>query len=378
MNNQNIYAHLAIALGKTKAAPSEISTVVTKHAFRDLYFVDLTYPEGKLRVAIHDKFSKAIKARLEKFDVGFLDEGLLDDEFKPKLYRGSYIMHPYHFKANIVQVPCDLQAVTPLPDLDGLYTGDFERFDDRLTAMAKKQAVLFTAIHDQNKAWLANTKTPRIGDLYWSFDVVDHKIHFCLDHVPAISEVGVTVDRTAVTPDIIASYPEEDQEHINAIMTLVERLNADIDELRATLTHPFLKEWAEGLMDRAYFQPLYQQVHIVIPFSDTTPEGKKLVEEEVSRMLDTIRHVSETCGKPVYLDLTAMMLFSDQDGEKELLADQVINNRFGCFIESFGNAVQVAMLKTDTPLFRPYAKFTPVDNDAKNVIDTKGDLIVKA
>ncbi len=375
MNDQNIYANLVVALGKTKAAVSEISTVVAKHAFRDILFVDIRYPEGKLRVAIHEKFVRAIKTRLEKFDVGFLDEKVLDDQFQPKRYRGSLIMNPYQFKANIVEVPCDLNAVVPIPDFEGLYTGDFERFDDKLTAMVRKQNNVFASIADETKGWLENTQLPRTGDLYWSFDVIDHKIHFCLDPVPAISETGVTIDRTAVTPDIIASYPEKDQGYIHNILNLVERLNNDLTELRESVSHPFLKEWSEGIIFTAYLQPLYQQVHILIPFSDATPEGKKMVEEEISRMIDSIMLLREKEGHAIYLDLTAMVLFSDIDGKKTPISDQFIQRRFGCFIESFGNAVQVGLARTDSSVFRPYAVFKSVNPDASRVINEQGQRI---
>lgn len=349
-----VFAVIPFVLGEAATIES-VKVTVTQHAYRDIAFIDLVYPEGSSRFAVHNKFIKEVKKQLNNYDLSAFDIPVMDDEFAARKYKGAIIPNPYSHRINRVHNVVNLTDNTSIIDWNGLTDGDFEHAERRLTQVSTQVTTQLKAIGELIKSWPMKTKTAQVTDLYWSLDVEDHKIFFCLDNVPVISKEGVSVDRTHVTPEIKESYPAEDQVIIGHILRHIDIINGLVAGLvESNEYNSVLFDFMKAKIDTVLLMPFYHQVYIVLPFNPGLDEGLKMVENEVSEIIEYLEKEDQL------LDVSTMIQFTIEDGVAQKLNDTFVSDRWSMYTESFGKAVDRSLALAQSPRFKTYSRINIV------------------
>lgn len=349
-----VFAVIPFVLGETVDIKS-VKVTTTQHAYRDIVFIDLVYPEGSSRFAVHNKFVKEVKNQLNNYDLSAFDAPVMDDEFAARKYKGAIIPNPYSHRINRVYNVVDLSDNSSIIDWNGLTDGDFEHAERRLTHVSTQVSTQLKAIGELIKSWPMKTKTAQVTDLYWSLDVVDHKIFFCLDNIPVISKEGVSVDRTHVTPEVKESYPEEDQVIITHILRHIDIINKLLAGLvESNQYNHVLAKFMEASIETVLLTPFYHQVYIVLPFNPGLDAGREMVESEVSEILSYLEKEDQL------LDVSTMIQFNIEDGIPQKLNDTFVSDRWCTYTESFGKAVDRSLALAQSPRFKTYSRISIV------------------
>lgn len=345
----SLYAVIPYILGKAKDIKS-IGIKTFEHAYKPILFIDLVYPEGSMRVAVFTKFLEEFRAKLMRNDLSSFDDLLGDDDCQDKVYRGFMFPNQYRAKANEVYNLVDLASVYVSDSWGESTIEDYLRLEKDIEKMSIKSGTALKEMGRELGYWPKITETAQDKEVYFSFDVVEHKINFCLDTIDPISTVGVEIKRTPLTPELLAEYPEADQRLLKRILTQVSHITQFVTTLREKYqAFPELAKKLDSTLESVLYYPLYRQVSAGLKFNPMLPAGQALVDGEVSKMLTYLEEHNQ------FFDNVTLIQFTvDEEGKCIKADDTTIADMWATYIESFGRAVSVSLSLIRSEHFRPY------------------------
>ncbi|UVD41992.1 hypothetical protein KPN8_201 [Klebsiella phage KPN8] len=356
----------------------DLKIVSHRHALLNILFIDgIKISTGeRRRYAFHEKHLKAVKERINLGDFSFLDEQVRDKDFQPRQYKGVEIDHAYGYVVSAVPVFTSMeQRGTGDKEFDNMTTGQLARVDQWFTDYAKKETDQLKTIADLTEAWGKFTTTVKDHDLYFGFDIEDHKISLTLDKAPPIAD-EIKILRQPVTLEQLAEFSEDDQKHIAGVQAAIDKMN----ELTSgffgiELGNKYLTQFRERIWEQNFSMPLQYQTNIVYEFTDNTPETRALVEEQVEKVISLLKDKEAELGNRVYLDTNSLATFVvNEEGANEYYDYPVVREMWSKFVRSFGKAILNLMNQTESVYFKPYiSKVTKVETEETPAVRKRGE-----
>ncbi|AGB07310.1 hypothetical protein [Vibrio phage VP4B] len=241
-------------------------------------------------------------------------------------------------------------------------SGDITRAESIVTRNAKLIGKRLENIAHLINDWGKTTEIPKDHDLWFSLNIEDHKISLGLDRQPYRSAESFMIERSPV------DYDEWDDAADIAIIDLV---NSEIDEMNIIVANLLnhntgyvsLNKDIEQMYIRAIHHPIAKHTVRVWEFDDVCPAGRKLIDEEISEIMQLVDGKAKELEADVKLDISNMYLHQAAEGQNFILTKdhQVVADRCQTYSGSFFDSLQQHLFDVETPLFGPYTHVTPAD-----------------
>lgn len=347
-----------LALPDFFGSDDNIKVATHRHALLNILFVDgIRVDNGeRRRYAFHEKLLKAMKERINFGDIDFLGEHAPGNEFRPRRHKGVEIDHPYGFACSAVPIFTSMeQRGTGDEEFDKITTGQLTRIEGWLTDYAKKQHEILKSFGAAIELWGKETKTEKDHDLYFGFDIEDHKISLTLDKVGLINE-SVQILRQPVTEEQIATFSEEDQKVIRALMLTMNTMTDETQTFfEVELNNKHLTAFRERIWEQSFALPLQHQTSIVYEASISSPNVDALATAELDKIIEMLKTEEEKIGQRVFMDTNSLITFTKKEtGENDIYTGLSIRDIWGTYVRSFGKAVIQKMNTVESVYFRPF------------------------
>lgn len=262
-----------------------------------------------------------------------------------------------------------------------MMSSDVDHVDFLVERAAKRIANSLKQIAPLVNGWATQTESVKDHDLWFSLNIVEHKIHIGIDRQPYLI-VGETdeertfmIERKAV--DFDEAWSPKDLEILAKIQEHVDAMNIQIDNLLNLNTgFEMLNKEKERLYIGKIHHPIAKHTVRVWEFDDVCAEGRAKIDEEIRWILEAVEQAANEAQNEVQLDISNMLLHGKADNQRFILTDenQTVAKRCQTYSGSFFDHLQQHLYDVETPLFGPYTNVTPADLSNEAVV-TEEELL---
>lgn len=335
-----------------------------------------------------DAFNEVYGVMVDLYKTAYFDEkGEVYDPNKRKLPEG--LESGYPFMVTRMDVYCEetnrnfCGSEQFAEFWDFLMDKGFIRTENKFNKIAKGMADHIKNIGMYFRNWALETKIEKTYDLYGTIDINPDTldVKFCLDKLAAITPDDKKTADIARTPIALTDWVSQDiidaegkiegEEKLQVdyrYLSAIERQTIEINKVVQRLKNEFANAtgWElsmyKEMLAGAIIGPVVQFIHIVWTFSDVCETGRTMVDQEVSKILETIDAKRKETELEIFMDMGNMLMFTrDEKGDGHQLddAEQVIRGMFRHYTGAFSKAVQTGLINSSSGFLRPMTTTTP-------------------
>lgn len=340
---------------------------------------------------------------------------------KPKGYIQGYngFVNRVHYMPSFTEINSFVETKYFTEYFDALLAGRFLAAEKTFNKIAARIPDIIKQIAWTTQNWSLKTKRQKVDELYCSLDIdlKSYKVSLGIDLAKPITDNDkpFEINRSKFNPEewfedlelrmwykdyplneatgerhhpsfdsdeLLSFKPSEEFIHLSKLMKQIGEFNIVMDKFRAVADDEVesIRDLYQAMFRANIQAPIIRSVNQVWAFSDICEEGRKLVDDQASIIIEDLVKLGEEKGFRVYLDVTNFLCHrKDESGNSVTLPneDQVILNKFRHFMSSFGNGVQTALLRSQSPLLAPMSETRPVDlNKESDVPVIDGDALL--